>query len=240
MLRGANGSHLWHTFGPNETSGPCRTMDTRRTIDTHDDIAAGLHYLARTDTALARLVDAIDHVPLRRTPPGFASLAGIIVSQQVSKQSAAAITGRMVRLVDPLTPENYLAAGEAAWKEIGLSRPKQRTMSAICEAIGAGTLDLDGLCTIDAADAIATMTGVKGIGPWTAEVYLLFAAGHSDIFPAGDLALQAAAASIYGLDARPDDKALRTMAESWSPWRGVAARLLWAWYGQTIGKAVLP
>lgn len=215
-------------------------MGARRTIDTHEDIAAGLRHLARADSALARLVKEIDHVPLRRTEPGFASLAGIVVSQQVSKQSADAITGRMVQLVDPLTPDNFLTAGEAAWIEIGLSRPKQRAISAICEAIGAGRLDLDGLCTTDAADAIATMTKVKGIGPWTAEVYLLFAAGHSDIFPAGDLALQAAAASVYGLDDRPDDKTLRAMAESWSPWRGVAARLLWAWYGQTMGRAVLP
>lgn len=215
-------------------------MDTRRTIETHDDIAAGLHHLAGTDTALARLVEAIDHVPLRRTPPGFASLAGIIVSQQVSRQSADAITGRMIRLVDPLTPDNFMAAGEAVWKEIGLSRPKQRTLSAICDAIGAGTLDLDGLCTIEAEAAIAAMIGVKGIGPWTAEVYLLFAAGHCDIFPAGDLALQAAAQSVYGLESRPDDRALRAMAESWSPWRGVAARLFWAWYGQTIGRTVLP
>ncbi|MCR9121611.1 MAG: DNA-3-methyladenine glycosylase 2 family protein [Phyllobacteriaceae bacterium] len=215
-------------------------MDARRTIDTHDDIAAGLDHLAGADAALARLVTEIDHVPLRRTAPGFASLAGIVVSQQVSKQSADAITGRMVRLVDPLTPDNFMNAGETSWKQIGLSRPKQRTLSAICEAIGADTLDLDRLCTIDAEAAIAAMTDVKGIGPWTAEVYLLFAAGHRDIFPAGDLALQAAAASVYGLDDRPNDKALRVMAESWSPWRGVAARLLWAWYGQTTGRAVLP
>ncbi|MBO6640086.1 MAG: DNA-3-methyladenine glycosylase 2 family protein [Roseitalea sp.] len=215
-------------------------MSVRQTIETHDDIAAGLTHLARTDTALARLVDDVDHVPLRRTTPGFSSLAGIIVSQQVSRQSADAITGRMVRLVDPLTPDNFMAAGESAWKEIGLSRPKQRAMSAICEAIGAGTLDLDGLCMIEAEAAIAAMTEIKGIGPWTAEVYLLFAAGHRDIFPAGDLALQVAAAAVYGLDDRPDDKTLRAMAESWSPWRGVAARLLWAWYGQTTGRAVLP
>lgn len=215
-------------------------MDAPQTIETHDDIATGLVHLARADAALARLLDDVDHVPLRRTEPGFASLAGIIVSQQVSKQSADAITGRMLRLVDPLTPDSFMTAGETVWREIGLSRPKQRTLCAICDAIDAGALDLDGLCAIDAGAAIAAMTEVKGIGPWTAEVYLLFAAGHRDIFPAGDLALQVAAASAYGLDGRPDDKALRAMAESWSPWRGVAARLLWAWYGQTTGRTVLP
>lgn len=215
-------------------------MAERRTIESTADIAAGLEHLAAADGRLARLVAEVDHVPLRRTGPGFASLAGIIVAQQVSKQSADAITGRLTRLVDPLTPENYMRAGEPAWREAGLSRPKQRALLAVCKAIGEGALDLHGLCGIEADEAIASMTAVRGIGPWTAEVYLLFAAGHRDIFPAGDLALQAAAGELFALDARPGDKALRAMAESWAPWRGVAARLLWAWYGQRTGRAVLP
>lgn len=215
-------------------------MTERRTIDTHADIAEGLEHLADIDARLAPIIDAIDHVPLRRTEPGFASLAGIIIAQQVSKQSAEAITGRLTRLVDPLTPANYIEAGETAWREAGLSRPKQRTLTTICEAINTGALDLDHLCTIDAEAAIGSMTAVKGIGPWTAEVYLLFAAGHRDMFPAGDLALQAAAAAIFELDDRPGDKALRAMAESWAPWRGVAARLLWAWYSLQTGRTVLP
>ncbi|WP_349362839.1 MAG: DNA-3-methyladenine glycosylase 2 family protein [Roseitalea porphyridii] len=215
-------------------------MPPHRTIETLDDIAEGLAHLTDADARLARIADEVQHVPLRRSTPGFAGLASIIVSQQVSKQSADAITGRLTRLVDPLTPENYVAAGEAAWREAGLSRPKQRALLAVCDAIGAGALDLEHLCTIPAEDAVAAMTAVKGIGPWTAEVYLLFAAGHRDIFPAGDLALQAAAADLFALNARPGDKALRAMAESWAPWRGVAARLLWAWYGQRSGRAVLP
>lgn len=215
-------------------------MTERRTIDTHHDIADGLAHLSAIDERLAPIIEAIDHVPLRRTEPGFASLADIIISQQVSKQSAEAISGRLTRLIDPLTPNNYMCAGETAWREVGLSRPKQRTMVAICEAIATDALDLDRLCAIDAETAIASMTAVKGIGPWTAEVYLLFAAGHRDIFPAGDLALQVAAADIFGLEARPTDKELRTIAESWTPWRGVAARLLWAWYGAKAGRTVMP
>ena len=215
-------------------------MAERLTIESHADIAAGLQHLAAADGRLARLVAEVDHVPLRRTDPGFASLAGIIVAQQVSRQSADAITGRLTRLVDPLTPENYMRAGAPAWREAGLSRPKQRALAAACAAIEEGALDLHGLCAIGADKAIASMTAVRGIGPWTAEVYLLFAAGHRDIFPAGDLALRAAANALFELDARPGDKALRAMAESWAPWRGVAARLLWAWYGQRAGRVVLP
>lgn len=215
-------------------------MATHRTIDGLDDIAEGLEQLAQTDPRLARVAEEVEHVPLRRTEPGFASLASIIVSQQVSKQSADAITGRLTRLVDPLTPGNFMAAGEVAWREAGLSRPKQRTLCAVCDAIDSDALDLHDLCRVEADRAVATMTAVKGIGPWTAEVYLLFAAGHRDIFPAGDLALQAAAADLFALDARPGDKTLRAMAESWAPWRGVAARLLWAWYGQRSGRTVLP
>lgn len=215
-------------------------LATRRTIESRGDIAAGLGHLAAADERLARLAAEVKQVPLRRTDPGFASLAGIIVSQQVSRQSADAITARLTTLVDPLTLENFVAAGEAAWREAGLSRPKQRALASACTAIGDGSLDLHGLCAVEADEAITAMTAVKGIGPWTAEVYLLFAAGHRDIFPAGDLALQAAAADLYELDTRPADKALRAMAESWAPWRGVAARLLWAWYGQRAGRAVLP
>lgn len=215
-------------------------MATGRTIESVTDIAAGLDHLIEADARLATVAAEVENVPLRRTSPGFASLAEIVVSQQVSKQSAEAITARLTRLVDPLTPENFMDAGEDAWREAGLSRPKQRALAAVCAAVAEGDLDLHGLCAVEAEHAITAMTAVHGIGPWTAEVYLLFAAGHRDIFPAGDLALQAAAADLLALTERPTDKALRELAESWAPWRGVAARLLWAWYGQRAGRAVLP
>lgn len=210
------------------------------TIETEDDLAAGLAQLRAQDRRLERVVAQAGAVPLRRTEPGFASLADIIVAQQVSKQSAAAISGRMRKIIDPLTPECFMAAGVPGWRQVGLSRPKQRTLAAVCQAIAADRLDLDRICALDADMAIATMTAVRGIGPWTAEVYLLFAAGHRDIFPAGDLALRAAAAAAFDLDHRPDEEALRQMAESWAPWRGVAARLLWAYYAKAVGRAAAP
>jgi len=207
-----------------------------RRIDHEDDIAAGLLALQRSDRRLRPVIREAGPVPLRRSPPGFASLAAIIVSQQVSKAAADSIHRRLAGLVDPLTPENLVAAGEKAMREAGLSRPKQATMLAAAEAVLGGDLDLDDACRLPAAEAIAALTRVRGVGLWTAEVYLLFCAGHGDIFPARDVALQAAVADGLGLPARPDEKSLAAIAESWAPWRGVAARLFWAYYAARRGR----
>ncbi|MBZ9818923.1 DNA-3-methyladenine glycosylase family protein [Mesorhizobium sp. CA4] len=204
-----------------------------------DDIAAGLDALCRIDPRLATVRDRAGEVPLRLSEPGFQSLASIIVSQQVSRASADAIFGRLLKLVDPLTPQAILAAGEDVFREAGLSRPKQRGLLAVAEAV-AGGLDLDHLCTLDAGDAIAEMTAVPGIGPWTAECYLLFAAGHPDVFPARDVALQTAVGHALGIDPRPPEKMLIRLAESWSPWRGVASRLFWAYYRELKGRDAAP
>lgn len=209
-------------------------------IETNDDIANGLQHLARQCSTLAKIITIVPEVPLRRLPADFASLASIIISQQVSKQSAAAIFARLEKTVSPLTPENYLEAGEPAWIEIGLSRPKQRTFLALCNAIVEKQFSLDALADLPANQAISAMTAVKGIGPWTAEVYLLFAIGHPDIFPAGDLALQIAAADAYGFEEKMSEKELRALAESWAPWRGVAARLLWAHYAVQKSRSAMP
>jgi DNA-3-methyladenine glycosylase II len=204
------------------------------------DIERGLFYLRRADPRLAGVIAQSGDVPLRRSEPGFASLASIVVSQQVSKQSADAIWQRLVSLVDPLEPAAFLAGGEAVWRAAGLSRGKQRTLVAVSEAVLENRLDLEHMCRIDGEAALAEMTAIKGIGPWTAEVYLLFAAGHPDIFPAGDIALQSAVADAFGFDARPNDRELRRLAESWAPWRGVAARLFWAFYAARRGRNVTP
>ena len=145
------------------------------TIETDEDIADGLRHLAQHCTTMAKIIVDIPEVPLRRRPPNFASLASIIISQQVSKQSAEAIFGRMEKIIAPLTPENYLNAGEPAWIEIGLSRPKQQTFFALCHAIVEKRFRFETLANLPARQAIATMTSVEGIGPWTAEVYLLLA-----------------------------------------------------------------
>jgi DNA-3-methyladenine glycosylase II len=214
-------------------------MQLRR-IDTLDDVAAGLAALAEIDARLAAIIPAAGEVPLRRTEPGFASLASIIISQQVSRASADAIFGRLVKLVDPLEAATIIAGGNAPLVEAGLSRPKQAALLAAAEAVTSGALDLHGLCEMAPEEALAQLTTVHGIGEWTAEIYLLFAAGHPDIFPAKDLALQVAAGAIFGLPERPDDRAVRKLSESWRPWRGVAARLLWAHYRNLKGREAAP
>ena len=208
-------------------------------ISTLDDIAAGLDALCVIDPRLDKVRAAAGEVPLRRSEPGFRSLVSIIVSQQVSRASADAIFGRLERLADPLTAETLLAAGDSLFREAGLSRPKQRAMLAVSQAVRDG-LDLQGLCEFDAEQAIGAMTAVSGIGPWTAQVYLLFAAGHPDIFPAGDVALQSAVGHALGLAPRPGVKALMKIAESWSPYRGVASRLFWAYYREIKGREGAP
>src|SRR5690606_27390930 len=185
-------------------------------IATLDDIGRGLDALVTLDPRLSAVRGKAGAVPLRLSEPGFASLASIIVSQQVSRASADAIFGRVTGLLDPLTPEAVLGAGEAVFRQAGLSRPKQRGLLAAAQAV-AGGLDLHRLCSLDAAEAIAALTAVPGIGPWTAECYLLFSAGHPDVFPARDVALQSAGGHALGIDPRPPEKALMRIAESWAP-----------------------
>jgi DNA-3-methyladenine glycosylase II len=161
--------------------------------------------------------------------PGFAGLAWIVLGQQISVYAARAIHGRLVAALGPLTAEAFAAASDETLRTAGLSAGKVRTLRALAEAM-AGGLDLDRLATLDAEAAIAELVLLKGIGRWTAEVYLLFALGHPDIFPAGDLALQEGARLAFALSERPSEKALRALAAAWQPRRGIAARLLWAYY----------
>ncbi|MDR7034339.1 DNA-3-methyladenine glycosylase 2 family protein [Mesorhizobium sp. BE184] len=208
-------------------------------IVTPEHVLEGLDALCALDRRLEAVRGRAGEVPLRLSEPGFRSLASIIVSQQVSRASADAIFGRLTILLDPLTPEAVLTAGEEVFREAGLSRPKQRGLLAAARAVADG-LDLHHLCSLDAEAAIAALTAVPGIGTWTAEVYLLFAAGHPDIFPARDVALQSAVGHALGIDPRPPEKALIALAESWSPWRGVAARLFWAYYREMKGWDAVP
>lgn len=195
-----------------------------------NDIHEALSMLSREDARLKAILPAAGEVPLRLTQPGFAGLVAIVISQQVSRASADAIHSRLAGLVEPLEPASILAAEDAVFRAAGLSRPKQRTLVHVADAVVSGVLDLERVCFMGPQQAIETMTSVKGIGPWTAEIYLMFCAGHADIFPAGDLALQESARAALGLKSRPDDKKLREIATAWSPWRSVAARLLWSYY----------
>jgi DNA-3-methyladenine glycosylase II len=220
----------------------CRPVKDKlmRRIETLDHVYQGLDALCATDARLVRVREMAGEVPLRLSEPGFRSLASIIVSQQVSRASADAIFGRLTRLVDPLDAESVLAAGGEIFRDAGLSRPKQRTLLAVAGAVANDGLDLHHLCRLDPADAMRALTAVHGIGAWTAEVYLLFAAGHPDIFPARDVALQTAVGHALAIDPRPGEKALIKLAAPWSPWRGVAARLFWAYYRETRGRDAAP
>ncbi len=205
------------------------------------DLQYQLKALLQTHPQLAPIRDRVDEVPLRLRAPGMPGLTEIIVSQQVSKQSAAAMMGRMLVLVNPLTPGNLLRGGNQPMIEAGLSRAKQATLIGVAERMLDGRLNLDQLCEMDIESAQQTLVAVKGIGPWTAEVFLLFCAGHVDIFPAGDVALQHAVGVFFETAVRPDEKTCRELVEPWAPHRAVAARLMWAYYSQLKGgRNILP
>jgi DNA-3-methyladenine glycosylase II len=211
-----------------------------RRIETDADIDEGLAALGKIDPRLQPVIDRVGKVPLRRAPAGFASMVSIIVAQQISRASADAILGRFGKLVDPLNAASVAMCGEAIFRKAGLSRPKQATLIALARAVVDGEIDLEHLTELDADAARAKLIAIHGIGPWTADVYLLVAAGHPDVFPAGDVALQGAAADVLGLEARPTKPAMGMLAESWSPWRAIAARLLWAHWRMLRGRDAAP
>lgn len=207
-----------------------------RRIETPEDVTEGLAALAVADPRLTSVIDRAGPVPLRRRDPGFQGLAEIIVAQMVSKPAALAIWQRLEGEAGGCAPDAIAALSDVQCRRIGLSRAKEATLKAAAGAVLGGQVDPEALCTMPADRSIAVMTGIKGIGLWTAEVYLLFCAGHPDIFPAGDVALQSAAAHAFELKERPDQKKLREMAGEWQPWRGVAARLLWAYYATEMRR----
>lgn len=214
-------------------------IDGTRTIRGTADIDEGLAALVMADPRLGRVVDAAGPVPLRLSEPGFSGLASIIVSQMVSRASADAIWGRIVA-AGPVTPATYLAHDPAVAATFGLSRAKASTLVKLAAAIEEGNFDLDAVATLETSEALKRMTALPGIGPWTAEVYLMFCGGHADLFPAGDVALQAAVAHAFDLAERPSAKMLSEIALGWQPWRAVAARLFWAYYGASMRRNVTP
>jgi DNA-3-methyladenine glycosylase II len=217
---------------------PALRYEPGKLIDAEEALAAAAAALVALDPeTIGRLVEIGGPPPLRRREPGFAGLAAIIVSQQVSVASANAIFGRLEAALQPLHAEAVLAAGEATLRTCGLSGPKIRALAAVAEAVASQSLDLGALATLPAADAHRALVAVKGIGPWTADIFLLFCVGHPDAFPAGDLALQEAARLALDLRRRPDARKLEKIAERWRPFRGVAARMLWAYYRVAKARA---
>lgn len=190
---------------------------------------AELRALLASDPALIPLAERVGPLPERRVSPDFAGLARVVIGQQISVAAGQAIHGRCLATLGALTAEAIAQADDAALRGAGLSASKARTLRAIADAVTGG-LDLEALGGMDADAAMTELTRIKGIGPWTAEVFLLFGHGHPDVFPAGDLALQEAARLGFALEVRPSPAALRERAEAWRPRRGLAARLLWAYY----------
>lgn len=204
-------------------------MSNLKPIETKRDIAHGTKALLAADPRLVPIAEIAGPLVLRRREGGFEGLAAIITAQQISDKAAAAIWARFKEAVEPFTPEQFLSMSEETLRAVGLSRPKIRTLTGVAAAAADG-FDLIAVHDLPADAAVTTMTALKGIGPWTAEIYLLFCVGHPDIFPAGDLALQVGVQQGFRMRKRPDEKKLRRIATKWSPWRGIAARLFWAYY----------
>jgi DNA-3-methyladenine glycosylase II len=199
-------------------------LDSAAALELHLDA------LLAVDPKLRPVLDRAGAFAIRKTEPGFAGMARIICGQQLSVASANAIWARFAALDGALDPERYLTLTEEEVRATGFSAGKYRTVRVIAEALATGSLDLTHLETLPAEEAVAALTALKGIGPWTAEIYLMFCAGHPDVFPAGDLALQKAVQHALGLDAQPSIKELVAMAKDWSPHRHTAALLFWRYY----------
>jgi DNA-3-methyladenine glycosylase II len=203
---------------------------TQSHIHSEADLDMALAALGKADPRFTALIAKAGRPPLRRRTDGFAALAAIIVAQQLSTASANAIWARLAAAFDPFEPAAIQRARPARLARLGLSAPKIRALKAIARAVTRGELALAGLAELAAEEAHAALTAVHGIGPWTADIYLLSCLGHGDAWPAGDLALQEAARVAFALPARPSAKEMHALAESWRPWRAVAARILWSYY----------
>ncbi|MEO1342792.1 MAG: DNA-3-methyladenine glycosylase 2 family protein [Pseudomonadota bacterium] len=198
---------------------------TGRIIETNADVEEGADYLAGICPRMAHARELTGPLPLRRKPEGFAQLLSAIVSQQVSTASATAIWARM-EAAELTDPAQVLAASDDDLRAVGLSRQKMRYSRALADK----DIDYSALKDASDADIITTLIDVPGIGTWTAEIYAMFSLGRADVFAHGDLALQEAAKTLYDLADRPKEREMREIAEAWSPWRSVAARILWAYY----------
>jgi len=200
---------------------------------------AGLTALAEADADLGRIEKVAGPLPWRRRAAGFPGLLQAIVGQQISNQAAAAIWGRLHALPGALVPEELLALPDERLRLAGLSRPKIVHARALATAFAEARLSEAGLAAMDDETAVTAIAAVRGLGTWSAEIYLLFALERPDVFPAGDLALAGAAADLKGLAARPGPAALRALAAPWRPWRALAARLLWHHWRHVTGRPAM-
>ncbi|MBT5434214.1 MAG: DNA-3-methyladenine glycosylase 2 family protein [Rhodospirillaceae bacterium] len=204
-------------------------------IRTRKALAEGVAALCLLESRFIAVHHAIGEPPLRLSRPGLATILRVITEQSISLKAAASIWGRIVTELDPDDPATVIALPVERLRELGLTMAKGRAFHGVAEACANGLFrDLGAMADDDARRALVAL---PGIGPWTAEVYLLSCLARADAWPAGDVALQAAAGRAFDLDPRPTQKQLEAMGEAWRPWRGVAARLLWAFYRHPVTGA---
>ena len=199
-------------------------------LETQSDLEDAVQALIKRDPRLKPVLEIAGMPALRRREPGFAGLAHIVCGQQLSTASAAAIWGRLSTAFDPFDHDAVGRARADRLGRLGLSAAKIKTLKYLAREIAAQRLNLDVLAEEDADAAHHTLISLPGIGPWTADVYLLFCLGHGDAWPAGDLAVQEGIRIGLGLKARPTEKQMAPLAESWRPLRGAAAHLWWSYY----------
>jgi DNA-3-methyladenine glycosylase II len=206
-----------------------------RIIASEADIAEGLDYLTEREPRLGAIVERLGPPSLRRARAGLPGLLRIVTEQMLSLKAADAIWRRIERDLHPLDPKAIMRRRHATLMKLGLSGAKARTFKALARAVAEGSLPVDALDAHGDDEATAKLTAIPGIGNWTADIFLLSCLGRSDVWPSGDLALQAAAAHAFDLARRPNAKDMLALAEPWRPWRAVAARLLWAHYRSVKG-----
>ncbi len=199
-------------------------------LDSQATLEDAIRTLVKQDKRLAPILSLTGMPALRRREPGFAGIAHIVCGQQLSTASAAAIWGRLQAAFDPFEAEAIRHARTDRLGRLGLSAAKIKTLKHIARELASERLNLDVLANEDADAAHATLTALPGIGPWTADIYLLFCLGHADAWPAGDLAVQEAVKAGLGLAMRPTAKQMMPLAEAWRPLRGAAAHLWWSYY----------
>ncbi len=204
---------------------------------TQRTLLQAIHDLGERDADLARIRATAGIPPLRARSPGFATLLKIICAQQVSTASARAIIAKLESGFDPLVPETVAAGGPEALRAIGFSRQKAEYGIGLARTVLAGELDLDAVAGLPDEVAIERLSALKGIGRWTAEIYLLFALRRPDLWPVDDLAIVSAVHRLKGMAERPSRSEMLAIGESWKPWRSVAARLLWHFYNTLPLKA---
>jgi DNA-3-methyladenine glycosylase II len=202
----------------------------RRNNEDQERLQQALEHLAGVDRHMAQAILEIGPPPPRHRPAGFATLMDVIIAQQVSTASARAISGRLRERLSKLTPDGFIGLSDADLRAVGFSRQKMLYGRDLAAAFRDGRVSLAKLRRMDDEAAIASLSSVKGVGRWSAEVFLLFSLKRPDVMPAQDLALLVAAQRLKGLRARPEPKKLLRIAEPWRPFRSYGARMLWHYY----------